>query len=229
MKFLKKSLVALSLSAVMAAVVVKMTDAPDEGVRLTPAAAAQLKEMDNPESFPPAMGRRLENLSLPESRFSHFSYMDSMREESGKEDEDRRFMEGLRDADCFTSEPKNGILPSNKSACLKGLPDLRRIMQERWRDITAHNGVVSVPELETIRDFSEKIARISGGDDGLSALGLAPGELSQKLCVAAQGEFVFAKNAYNDISQQGGDENKDEYAQAVNVLRQKQDRYCSPR
>lgn len=229
MKFWEKLVAAFSLSAVMAAVVVKMTDAPDEGVRLTSAAAARLNEAVKPEMFPPAMGHRLEDISSQSNGVAPSNYSTLMREEGEMEERRANFMAGLRDADCFTSESRDGMSPSNKSACQQGLPELRRIMQEKWKEVTSHKGAVSVPELETIRDFSEKIARISGGDDGLSPLGLAPGELSQKLCAAAQGELAFTQNAYNDMLREGNNENKDEYAQAVNVLTQKRDLYCSPR
>lgn len=229
MKFWEKLVAAFSLSAVMATVVVKMTDGPDEGVRLTSAAAARLNEAVKPEMFPPAMGHRFEDPSSPSNRMAHSNYMTFTREEGEMEERRANFMAGLRKEDCFTSESEDGMSPGNKSVCQRGLPELHRIIQERWREVTSHRGAVSVPELETIRDFSEKIARISGGDDGLSALGLAPGELSQKLCAAAQGELAFTQNAYNDMLREGNNENKDEYAQAVNVLTQKRDLYCSPR
>ena len=227
MKFWEKLVAAFSLSAVMAAVVVKMTDAPDEGVRLTPAAAARLNEAVKPEMFPPAMGHRLEDISSQSNGVAPSDYSTLMREEGEMEERRTNFMAELRNADCFTSESEDGMSSGNKSACQQGLPELRRIMQERWKEVTSHKGAVSVPELEMIRDFSERIDRISGGDDGLSSLGLAPGELSQKLCDAARDEFVFAQNAYSNTYWQDGDKNKDEYAQTVKVRKWQQDRYCA--
>lgn len=226
MKLWEKLVGVLGLSAVMTTFVIQRVEDPHEGVRLSRDAAARINEADKPEIFTPAMGHRPEELPLQAKRYDRTGYMTLMREEGEEQTRQSNFIATLREAECFNSEPKDGIFPSNKPECQKGLPELRRIMQERWASANAHKGAPSVSELEAIYDFSEKIARISGGDDGVSALGLAPGELSKKLCSAAQSEYAFSQRAYNELSQRGGEENLSEYAATLGVLKNQQTRYC---
>ena len=231
MRLWEKLVAAFSLSAVMAAVVVKMTDAPDEGVRLTSAAAARLNEAVKPEMFPPAMGHRLEDISSQSNGVAPSNDMTFTRED-GDEDEESRLIRKLENADCFTSEPKNGILPSNNPVCLEGLPELKKIMKNDWVYFTGNDGHEFEPrvmQLENILDLSRRIAKISGGDDGLSALGLRSGEFSWRFCRAARAELDSAQKEYNDLSQKGfiDDGNKDESTWVLEFLKSEQDRYCA--